>query len=441
MFVEDELNGSTSNPPSPPPGPPASAGANFATATSVWKSEVTARVRAHRSRTSRVPTNQPALPGMEDLLSPASVAARVAERYARLPSYREMLEAQAAAAKTAVDSTIAAASPAGDAEPGQPLIASAPAQSEPMLADPVQEPYQPGLLRYSVASDSLPAPRSTPAQARAEAAATPPVTDDLDFIDPLEAALVEPAQPLPASVITRPRELIAPQKARPRLAEGPLRDDLDAAVAGIASPKSPAFAEAEPPVSHSPAGDDELRISEDALPEPYASAETPPEWRSIHLDTSTPMRDSKQSSSLPDGPRLHVASLEDRALAALVDCAFTLSAFLLFALVFAICSTTLPAGRIALIVAGVTLFVMWLIYQLLFFSLTDATPGMRYAKIALCTFNDENPSRSILRGRIAALLLSALPLGLGFLWAVFDEDALGWHDRITQTYQRSYKEG
>ena len=152
------------------------------------------------------------------------------------------------------------------------------------------------------------------------------------------------------------------------------------------------------------------------------------------------MRQSKQSSSLPDGPRLQVASLEDRALAALVDCAFTLAAFLLFALVFAVCSTSLPSGRVALIVAAVTLFAMWLMYQLLFFTLTDATPGMRYAKIALCTFGDETPSRSTRRGRIAALLLSALPLGLGFLWAVFDEDALGWHDRITQTYQRSYKE-
>jgi uncharacterized RDD family membrane protein YckC len=112
---------------------------------------------------------------------------------------------------------------------------------------------------------------------------------------------------------------------------------------------------------------------------------------------------------------------------------------LLFSLVFAVSSTSFPHGRVALIGAAVALFAMWLIYQLLFFSLTDATPGMRYAKIALCTFGDENPTHSALRGRIAALLLSALPLGLGFLWAVFDEDALGWHDRITQTYQRSYR--
>ena len=353
-----------------------------------------------------------------------------------------MLEAQAAAAKTAADERFAGASSASDAEPGQPITTDDPAQSEPTLAAPVTESYQPGLLRYSVASDSLPAPRFTPAQARAEAAATPPITD---FIDPLEAALVEPAQPLPASVITRPRELIAPQKARPRLAEGPLRYDLGASAAGSAASPQSAFAEAGQPVSHSPAGDAQLRIPEDetgsAASALDASAETAPEWRSIQLDTGIPMRESKQSSPLPDGPRLHVASLEDRALAALVDCAFTLAAFLLFALVFAICSTSLPSGRAALIVAGVTLFAMWLMYQLLFFSLTDATPGMRYAKIALCTFGDETPSRPVLRGRIAALLLSALPLGLGFLWAVFDEDALGWHDRITQTYQRSYKEG
>jgi uncharacterized RDD family membrane protein YckC len=381
---------------------------------------------------------------MEDLLSPASVAARVAERYARLPSYREMLEAQAAAAKTVVDERIAAASLASAAEAVETTGDAV--QSEPALAPSASEPCQPGLLRYSVASDSLPAPRSTPAQARAEAGATLPMPDALDFIDPLEAALVEPALPLPASVITHPRELIAAQKARPRLAEGPLRDDLDTAAEGsAASPQSPAFAEAGQPVSHSPAGDAELRIHEaeiESAPSALdASAETAPAWRSIHLDTGTPMRESKPSSSLLEGPRLHPASLEDRALAALVDCAFTLSAFLLFALVFAICSTSLPSGRAAVIVAGVTLFAMWLMYQLLFFSLTDATPGMRYAKIALCTFGDETPSRSTLRGRIAALLLSALPLGLGFLWAVFDEDALGWHDRITQTYQRSYKEG
>ena len=46
---------------------------------------------------------------MEEALSSTSIAARVAERYARLPSWRDMLAAQATA-KSTVDSLVAAAS-------------------------------------------------------------------------------------------------------------------------------------------------------------------------------------------------------------------------------------------------------------------------------------------------------------------------------------------
>ena len=42
--------------------------------------------------------------------------------------------------------------------------------------------------------------------------------------DPLEEETVAPAIPLAANLIEFPRELVAARKARPRLAEGPLRD-------------------------------------------------------------------------------------------------------------------------------------------------------------------------------------------------------------------------
>jgi hypothetical protein len=35
---------------------------------------------------------------------------------------------------------------------------------------------------------------------------------------------------------------------------------------------------------------------------------------------------------------------------------------------------------------------------------------------------------------MAALLLSVLPIGLGVLWALFDEQHLCWHDRLSKTY-------
>ena len=404
-----------------------SAGPTPGAATPDWKNEIAARVRAHRSRGPRLPDHQPTLPGLEHATSPNAVAARVAERYARLPSWRETLEAQAAA-QAAADSLVAAASTPPEEETGPPqLSAQEAAASTP--PEPAPEPYQPELLRYSVSIDSLPSPRFTPPEARSVLHASAPAPES-SLADPLQDAVVEPSRPLPATLLTIPRELVAPRKARPRLAEGPLHE-----------PALPsALVPEQQPVANSPAHGPALRAKEpdSASPPTEPPPQSAPTWHSIHLDTETPIHQPRPSSPLHDEPVLHVAPLEDRAIAAVVDCVLTLCAFLLFSLVFALSSTHLPHGRVALLGACAILFAMGLLYQLLFFSLTNATPGMRYAKIALCTFGNENPARSALRGRIAALLLSALPLGLGFLWAVFDEDSLGWHDRITRTYQRSY---
>lgn len=370
-----------------------------------WKSEARSRVSAHRARAGKVPENQPALPGMENALTPASIAARVAERYARIPSWRETLARQAAAAAAAAET----AAPQPEPEP-TPV--------------PAPQPVQQELLRYSVSSDSLPAAPVTPLQARVSA--TPHPLQDADVFDPFEEAIVEPTSPLPVRLIETPRELVAPRKARPRLAEGPLCEEANPAPA-------PASAPGERTTVETPL----LRSDPDSQP---SRAPLRPQWLAIELDGETTARKERRASEPSSHATLHVASFEDRAMAALVDIGIVASAFLLFVGIFAFSTTHFPTGRVALAGAAAILVAMGLLYQYLFFTLTDATPGMRYAQIALCTFEDENPGRNTMRARIAALLLSALPLGLGFLWAVFDEDALGWHDRITRTYQRSYRD-
>jgi uncharacterized RDD family membrane protein YckC len=93
---------------------------------------------------------------------------------------------------------------------------------------------------------------------------------------------------------------------------------------------------------------------------------------------------------------------------------------------------------LALTASLLVLSLLVLLYQALFFTFSDSTPGMRCARIGLCTFDDENPSRRAMRRRILAVLVSVCPLGLGLLWAAFDEDRLAWHDRLTRTYQRTY---
>lgn len=385
-----------------------------------WKNELRARAAAQRAPKQKKADSQPALPGMEDAASPASIAARVAARYAGIPSYREMLAAQAAAAASTpasgVDTLVAAA-----ATPAHvPAVVAEPAAPPPPA---VSRSVQQDLLRYSVSSDSLPPSPVTPAQARPWAVQQNRAEWQNPLSDPLEDAIVEPAQPLPARLIDNPRELVAPRKARPRLAEGPLREEVDSVT---------------PAESRTSAAASTLSAAKPGSSPQRSPAR--PQWLSIQLDTETARRDDRSSSAPADAPHLQVASFEDRAIAALVDCGLVASAFLLFVVVFAFSTTHFPTGRIAIAGAAVILVAMGLLYQFLFFTLTDATPGMRYARIALCTFDDENPARPAMRGRVAALLLSALPLGLGFLWAVFDEDSLGWHDRVTRTYQRSYRE-
>jgi uncharacterized RDD family membrane protein YckC len=135
-------------------------------------------------------------------------------------------------------------------------------------------------------------------------------------------------------------------------------------------------------------------------------------------------------------------------MAGIVDAAIVFAALLAFVTTFAYTAGRmgsqplanaphLPPQLAILATAGI-FFVFAVIYQFLFFTFSEATPGMRYARIGLCTFSDDNPTRAAMRRRILAVLLSACPLGLGFLWAWLDEEGLGWHDRISRMYQRSY---
>ena len=242
-------------------------------------------------------------------------------------------------------------------------------------------------------------------------------------IDPgagsLEDAMISPAQPLPVNLIEFPRELVAARKARPRLAEGPLRE-----TSGQTAHDQP-----------------QLRIFEveaESISMTVKIEALPSERSSIRLDAKPAFLRADEGPSGLELP-LKSAPLEDRIMAGIFDAALVLLAFVLFVLVFAACTAHPPSGKPALISSGLVLAGLFLLYQYLFFRFTEGTPGMHYAKIALCTFKDENPTRKAMRRRILFAALSAAPLGLGFAWAWFDADRLGWPDRLSRMYQRSYR--
>jgi len=226
-------------------------------------------------------------------------------------------------------------------------------------------------------------------------------------------------QPIPANIIEFPRQLVAPRKARPRLAEGPLR-------AGSEPEAQLRIFEVE--AEH---------ISMAAVADPMEAA---PEWQSLQLGAATT---ANNAATIPIEFAIEpqTAALHLRMMAALVDGCCMMAAFVGFACVATrVAGPQLRALPLPILGVGVavTLTAIFLLYQMLFFTLAESTPGMRYARIGLCTFGDSNPTRKAMRRRVWAKLLAASPLGLGVIWMALDGEGLGWHDRMTRMYPRAY---
>jgi uncharacterized RDD family membrane protein YckC len=456
------------------------------------KQQVAERLAAHRNRKGRETSaslEQPlATPARERT---ARIAAAVAERYAQSKSYRAFLAEEA---ERAIHQAEAAAEVAA-------LNAQAVAQAQYELLEEldqyVAEPQPaPGVATASVVKgsgqvrlapaaqlDLPPAPLMTAASFTvrlpedirlpdAEVTAlhrslrtsarevVEAVTDSLDPEEALsldeeiafrQAPVFDPVEPtveIPANLIEFPRQLVAPRRARPRLAEGPLREEGEA---------------------HHDAS--QLRIfeveAEQISPDLAVESEAP-EWTSILLDAQPrgavegglahhePMQQTYAEPHIAQhlhraaGTRhlysapFQVAPLNLRVMAAAVDACGVLAASMIFTAGLVLTASRFSPGGLhmnltqAALCAFVTVTALSFAYQYLFFSFSDATPGMRYARIGLCGFSDDNPSRAAMRKRILALALSSAPLGLGLWWSLLDSDGLAWHDRISRMYQRSY---
>lgn len=68
-----------------------------------------------------------------------------------------------------------------------------------------------------------------------------------------------------------------------------------------------------------------------------------------------------------------------------------------------------------------------------FWSRSGRTLGMQSWGLQLETADGQIPSVATASLRFFAALLSWLPLGLGFLWQIWDPDKLTWHDKLSNT--------
>ncbi len=405
------------------------------------RQQVAERLAAHRQRKERLGASQGAAAATAgQQKSPKNrIAAAVAERYAHTPSYRAVLAEQAkraiqeAAAAAEVAQRNAEAVAAAQQELlGELELWNAPQAFTPETATTIDSRSAKAAgITVRLYEDLRPIAPAEAAPALAKARASQPdprEAMELDAEIEFRQAPVwedfyadgEPNVPLAANLLEFPRQLVAARKARPRLAEGPLREEITPRTA-------------------------QLRIFE-VEPEQISTAPAPPpaapEWTSsIRLDAQPDILPAAPPVAAPEAPILasmlppQTAPLHLRLMSGMVDGILVAAAALAFVAAYAHAGGEIPLGiPAALAIIGI-LTAIHVLYQLLFFTFSDETPGMRYARIGLCTFTDENPTRAEMRRRILAQFVAVCPLGLGLLWILLDDDALGWHDRM---YQRAY---
>jgi len=134
-------------------------------------------------------------------------------------------------------------------------------------------------------------------------------------------------------------------------------------------------------------------------------------------------------------PGLHpVASMDDRRLAALIDCCCLLFAYGGFLMLFGSLGGQFTLSKLNAAVYITTFAIVYLQYFALFTIFGGTTPGMMMRGLQVVSFSGEPPTPRQMLLRSAGYLLSAGTFFLGFLWAMWDEDELTWHDRLSRTH-------
>jgi uncharacterized RDD family membrane protein YckC len=142
---------------------------------------------------------------------------------------------------------------------------------------------------------------------------------------------------------------------------------------------------------------------------------------------STDMR-SEQTGLYP------VASIDERRIAGLIDAGCLLFAYGGFLTLFGSLGGQFTFSKLSAAVCVATFVIVYLQYFALFTVFGGTTPGMMLRGLHVVSFSGEPPSPRQMLWRSVGYMLSAGTFFMGFLWAMWDEDALTWHDRLSRTY-------
>lgn len=111
--------------------------------------------------------------------------------------------------------------------------------------------------------------------------------------------------------------------------------------------------------------------------------------------------------------------------------AIVIVALLMFAAVLLLPLGNFTAGKDPMYT--VYLLSVWFLYLAWCWRHGGMTLGMRAWQVVLATDSGKPADWKLCLLRFAASLLSALPLGAGFAWSVFDRQQRAWHDRLSRS--------
>jgi uncharacterized RDD family membrane protein YckC len=134
------------------------------------------------------------------------------------------------------------------------------------------------------------------------------------------------------------------------------------------------------------------------------------------------------------------APMQQRLVSGVVDVGIVFIATIAFALTFMEVAEGIPHTNMTLVCMLAAGGIFWLLFQYIFLVYRRATPGMNFVQLELCTFEGKATTMFERQCRAAASALSGFSMGLGYAWALVDEDRMGWHDRISRTHVRAASE-
>jgi uncharacterized RDD family membrane protein YckC len=129
-----------------------------------------------------------------------------------------------------------------------------------------------------------------------------------------------------------------------------------------------------------------------------------------------------------------VAAPMHRACASAIDASMIVIACGLFFAIFYFSGGQLSLSKPVLLVMGTAAFLIAMFYGFVWVWAGRQTLGMRALSLTLTNFDGYPPDAAARWLRFMGACLGFCAGGLGLLWALLDEESLGWHDHISKTF-------